>query len=489
MERMNQKIEYSILDTDLYELTMSNVYFEDGKKDVIAYFDAFFRKSPLDMQYSVMSGGKDIIEFIQNIKIKDSDIEYLREQKIFTEGFLSYLQEFKFTGDVYVIPDGTPVFGNEPLVTVRAPIIEAQIIETMLLTFLNKNILYASAGRKEVEAAGSTGIMEFGARRSADGMCASYNAYMAGCIGSSLTHAGKKYGIPVLGTMAHSFVTAYDNEYEAFLAYAKTFPKNATFLVDTYDTLNSGIPNAIRVAKEYLEPNGYKLNGIRIDSGDLSYLSNMAREMLDQAGLIDTKICVSNGLNAENIMALKKSSPMDSIGSGDHICAPGGRVGCVYKLVAVEKDHNIVSKMKVSDDRGKTIHPGYKKVYRIYDKETGNVIGDLIALAHELLTSDTLIVLESDTPHKKNKLHNITLKNLQELVVQEGSLVMEDRTLEEKRAYCAQEMNTIPEEHKRIINPTKYRVYLTEELQKLKEELLQSVKPKEKIAVKKYENR
>lgn len=328
--------------TDLYELTMAQVYFNSGEKDKIAYFDAFFRREPLEAGYGVMAGVDNIIHYIQNLHFTEENIEYLRSLNKFNEDFLNYLREFKFTGDIYAVPDGTPIFRNEPILTVKAPIIEAQIIETCLLSYLNPSICYATATKKITEVAGEISLMEFGARRAYGpdaAVEASKCAIIGGAAGSSNVLAGETYGMPVLGTMAHSLVTEADSEYDAFLNFAKTYPNNCVLLIDTYDTLRSGVPNAIKVAKEYLIPNGFELKGVRIDSGDLAYLSKEAKRMFIEAGLPNVQICLSNGLNAETIASLmRQGAVIDSIGLGDNIVAPdNGRVGCVYKNVAVEK--------------------------------------------------------------------------------------------------------------------------------------------------------
>ena len=311
---------------DFYLLTMSQVYFNSGKKDTVAVFDAFFRKEPLNAGYGVMAGVDKIIEHVKNLKFSDSDIEYLKSLNKFSEDFLEYLKNFKFTGDISAIPDGTPVFGNEPILTVKAPIIEAQILETALLSYLNSNICWATATKKVTEAAKEIEVMEFGGRRGMGPQAAidaSKCAVMAGAIGTSNTIAGKEHGIKSLGTMAHSLVEFFPTEYDSFMDYAKTFPNDSIFLVDTFNTLKSGVPNAINVAQDYLMPNGHRLKGIRIDSGDLAYLSKKAREMLDEVDLKDAKICISNGLDDKTIESLRnQGAPIDIIGLGDNIVLP-----------------------------------------------------------------------------------------------------------------------------------------------------------------------
>ena len=463
--------------TDFYELTMSQAYFKAGKKDEEAVFDAFFRKNPLGGGYGVMGGLDKIISFIQNIHFDEDDISYLRSTGQFTEDFLEYLINFKFTGSIYAIPDGTPVFGNEPLVTVKAPIIEAQIIETILLSYLNENICFTTSARRIVEAASPIGVMEFGARRAMGpeaAVDASKCAVIAGCVGTSNVLAGQEYGLSVMGTMAHSLVTEADSEYEAFLNYAKAYPNNCILLVDTYDVLKSGVPNAIRIAKEYLIPNGYQLKGIRIDSGDLAYLSKEAKKMFVEAGLPDVKICLSNGLNEQTIKSLKEQGAVvDSIGLGDNIVLPDkARVGCVYKNVAVLKNGEYISKIKVSNDAAKAINPGYKKVYRFYDKNSGYALGDVLALYEENIPENEFTLIDPLNESNTLTIKNYSVRELQEIIFENGQLVYRDPSIKEKQNYCEQEMTTIYPEVKRLENPHGYYVDLTRKLLELKRELI-----------------
>ena len=467
--------------TDFYEFTMSQAYFNAGKKDEVAVFDAFFRKNPLGGGYGVMGGVDRIIDFIKNAHFTDEDIEYLRSTKQFTEEFLEYLRNFKFTGSISAIPDGTPVFGNEPIVTVKAPIIEAQIIETILLSFLNSNICYTTAASRVVEAADGISVMEFGARRAMGpdaAVDASKCAIIAGCVGTSNVLAGQEYGVPVMGTMAHSLVTEADTEYEAFLNYAKAYPNNCVLLVDTYDVLKSGVPNAIRVAKEYLVPNGYTLKGIRIDSGDLAYLSKEAKKMFIQAGLPDVKICLSNGLNENTIKSLKdQGAVIDSIGLGDNIVLPDkARVGVVYKNVAVDKNGEFVSRIKVSNDAAKAITPGYKKVYRFYDNETGYALGDVIALHEEHIPLDEFTLIDPLNEHNTLTIRNYRVRELQVPIFVDGELVYDDPTILEKQVYHKEEMKTLYPEVKRSENPHGYYIDLTRKLLELKKALILEAK-------------
>lgn len=462
--------------TDLYELTMAQTFFNDKKTEEKVYFDGFFRKIPFENGYALMGGVDNIIKYIQNLNFTEKNIEYLRSLGQFNEEFLEYLRNFKFTGDIKIIPDGTPVFASEPIITVRANLIEAQIIETAVLSYLNSCIKFTTAAKRMTDAAKNIPIMEFGARR-ADGpdaaVLASKCSYIAGCCGTSNVLAGEEYGIPVMGTMAHSMVTEEENEYEAFLKYAKTYPNNTVFLADTYDTLRSGIPNAIKVAKEYLIPNGYTLKGIRIDSGDLAYLSKEARKLLDEAGFKNTKICLSNGLDPHTIKSLiAQGAVIDSIGAGDNIAAPKERVGVVYKLVGKEEKENIIPKIKVSNDVGKTINPGYKKVYRFYDKKTGYAMGDVIAVHDEFIPSDSFILIDPENELNQKVINNYEVKELQVQLFKDGNLVYEDLNMKEKQKYCNKEMDTLYPEVRRLENPHKYYVDLTKKLLELKKQLI-----------------
>lgn len=463
--------------TDFYELTMAQCNFNPEKKDEIVYYDAFFRNLPLDSGYAVMAGGDEIIHYIQNLKFTDDDIEYLRGLGKFTEDFLKELKEFHFTGDLYMVPDGTPVFKHEPILTVKARAIEAMIVETALLSYLNSNIKYATAAKQITLAAGDIPVMEFGARRSDNPDRASKCGYLAGCSGTSNTKMGKELHIPVLGTMAHAMIMKEDSEYMAFQKFAKAYPNDAVFLVDTYDTLRSGIPNAICVANDYLIPTGHRLKGIRIDSGDLAYLSKEARKMLDAAGMEDAKICLSNGLTAQTITSLKNQGAcMDSIGAGDNISAPKERVGVVYKLVAVERDGKIISKIKGSNDSIKTTNPGYKKIYRIYDKKTGKALGDLMAMHDEMIPTNGIELIDIENEMNTKEVKDYDIRRLQVQVFKDGKLVYDEPTLEEKKQYCNDEMETLYDEVKRLENPDKYYIDATRELLELKKELILAYK-------------
>lgn len=465
--------------TDFYELTMAQTYFDSNKKDEIAYFDVFFRTNPFNGGYTVSNGLDNIIEYIKNFKFSDEDIKYLEKQNCFTKEFLDYLKNLRFSGDIYAVLDGTMVFPNEPVITVRAPIIEAQLIETAVLANFNHASLVSTAAKRITSEAKNIPVMEFGARRArgvSSAIEASKYSYIAGCAGTSNVYAAKEYNIPVMGTMAHSMIESYDNEYEAFLAYAKSNPNNCVFLVDTYDTLKSGIPNAIKVAKDYLIPNGYKFKGIRIDSGDLIYLSKAARELLDEAGFNDTKICLSNGLNEYSIRDyLNKGAKIDSIGAGDNIAASKERVGGVYKLVAIEKDGNIIPKIKVSADTAKTTNPGYKKVYRFYDNDTHKVLGDVIAMHNEKIPLNEYTLVSDKDPWKKTKIEDYYIKELQVQIFKDGKLIYNVPSIEERKKYCDSEFNTLTDRITDVSNPHTYYVDLSEKEKELKEYMLYEV--------------
>jgi len=462
--------------TDFYELTMAQTYFDAGKKDEIAYFDTFFRKNPFEGGYTITNGLDNIIEYINNFEFTEEDVNYLRKTGSFTEEFLEYLKNMKFTGDIYAITDGTPVFPNEPVITVKAPIIEAQIIETAVLAHFNHASLVTTAAKRITNEAKGIPVMEFGARRARgvdSAIEASKYAYIGGCAGTSNVYAAKKYDIPAMGTMAHSMIQNFDTEYEAFMAYAKSNPNNCVFLVDTYDTLKSGIPNAIRVAKEFLIPNGYTFKGIRIDSGDLVYLSRAARAMLDDAGFPDAKICLSNGLNEYSIKDfIGKGAKIDSIGAGDNIAAAKERVGGVYKLVAIEKDGQIIPKVKVSGDTIKTTNPGYKKVYRFYDQDTHKVLGDVIAYHDEVIPKNKYTLVDEQNPWKKTEIEDYYVRELQETIFKDGKQVYKQPNIHERKKYCDHQFETLTDRITDVANPHTYYVDLSEKEKALKEYML-----------------
>ncbi len=475
--RLNKN--YSML-TDQYELNMANSYFESGMKDTVGVFDVFFRKVPSNGGYALMAGVDKVIEYINNLKFSDNDLAYFKSLG-YGEEFINYLKDFKFTGNIYAIPDGTPVFPNEPILTVEAPLIEAQIIETAVLSLLNGAMEHATGARRIIEATPkNVKVMEFGARR-ADGLDAAIDAslygVMAGCSGTSNVIAANVIGQKALGTQAHSYIESFDSEYEAFLAYAKSYPNETLLLVDTYDTLRSGIPNAIRVAKEYLIPNGYRLKGIRIDSGDLAYLSKMARKMLDDAGLNDATICLSNGLNANTIRSLtEQGARFDSLGVGDNISKPEGRMGCVYKEVAILDGDKRIPKIKVSEDPIKTINPDFKDLYRLYDNETGYALADVMVRRGEKLSMDNLLIIDLKGFINQRVLNNFRTECLQKEIFVNGKQVFEDLSINELKEYVDMQMSTIYPEVKREVNPHVYNVSGTNHYADFKKEMIGKVK-------------
>ena len=474
---------YTLL-TDAYELFMSDVYVKT-KKGVEGIFDAFFRVVPNGGGYAVMAGLDKLIPFIQNLKITEEDIELLKKKGYtFNEEFINYMRDFKFTGDIYAVPDGTPVFPNEPIVTVKAPLMQAQIIETALLAILNGSLSHATAARRIYESTPkNVPIMEFGARR-ADGLEASLDAsiyaIMAGCAGTSNVYAANMLdGVKALGTMAHSFVETYDDEFEAFKDFAVNHPENATLLVDTYDTLRSGIPNAIKTF-DYMKENGIPTDhiGIRIDSGDLAYLSKEARKMLDKAGYTQAKICLSNGLKAETIESLvNQGACFDSLGVGDNISKPEGNMGCVYKEVSTYENGELHPKIKVSGDVIKIINPGYKELYRAYDNESGYAIADIMCLKGKEIAKDDLKIVSVTDLVKNTVISNYRLEKLQKPIFLNGQLVYQDpKNIYEKQKYCHEQMATIYPEVKRLLNPHLYFIDGTEEYAEFKQDMIKKMK-------------
>lgn len=467
---------------DFYEFTMGQTYFDKGEANKKVYFDVFFRKNPFKGGYTISGGLDRIIEYIKNFSFTDENIKFLRKKGYFSEEYLEYLRNLKFTGDIYAIPDGTVIFPNEPIITVRANIIEAQLIETALLLYFNSASLYTTASKRITEAAQNRPVMEFGARRGrGDEACveAAKYAYIGGCVGTSNMKSAEKYDLPHLGTMAHSMISDIGDEYQAFLNYAKSNPYECTFLVDTYNTLKSGIPNAIKVANDYLKPNNIPFKGIRIDSGDLAYLSKEARKMLNEAGYPNAKICLSNGLNEQTIKSLiEQGACVDSFGVGDNIAAANDIVGGVYKLVGVEEDEKIIPRIKVSDTKEKTINPHYKKVYRFYDKNTGYALGDVLTVHDEIIPTDKYVLVNPNDEFKTTTIENYSVRQLQIPIFINGELVYNVPTIEERKKYCEEEFKRIYPEIKRRLNPHEYYVDLSLKLLNLKKELiLGSVNP------------
>ncbi len=466
---------------DFYELTMANGYYELGKGDEIAYFDVFFRTIPDGGGFAIAAGLEQVIEYIKTLKFTEQDIEFLRSKNMFSEGFLNYLRNFRFTGDIYAVPEGTPIFPGEPILTVRAPAIEAQFIETFVLLSLNHQSLIATKANRVVRAAQGRPVAEFGSRRAqgADGaILGARAAFIGGCAATACTISDRDYAIPATGTMAHSWVQMFDSEYEAFVAYCRTYPHNATLLVDTYDVLRSGVPNAIRAFREVLVPLGIKSCGIRLDSGDITYLTKKARKMLDDAGFTDCKIVVSNSLD-ENIIRdiILQGAKIDSFGVGERlITAKSNPVfGGVYKLVAKEDNGEIVPKIKISENPEKITNPHFKKVYRIYDKQNGKATADLICVHDEVIDeTKSLEIFDPAQTWKRKVCEDYTLRELLVPVFRDGECVYRSPHISEIQQYCRAQVDTLWEEVTRFENPHRYYVDLSQKLWDIKHELLEA---------------
>ena len=465
---------------DYYELTMGNGYFQQGMADQITYFDVFYRQNPDKGGYAIMAGLEQVVDYINNLHFDKDDIEYLRSRNMFSEGFLEYLADFKFEGDIWAVPEGTPIFPREPIMTVRAPAIQAQLIETYVLLELNHQSLVATKANRICRAAEGRTVLEFGSRRAQgiDGaVTGARAAFIGGCAGTACTVSDQKYAVPAGGTMAHSWVQMFDTEYDAFKAYCEVYPTNATLLVDTYNSLKSGVPNAIKVFDEILKPQGITKCGIRFDSGDMAYLTQKARKMLDEAGWTECKITVSNSLDERLVTELlNQGAKIDAFGVGERlITAKSDPVfGGVYKLCAVEdKDGNITPKIKISENVGKITNPGFKKVYRLYDKETGMAEADYICLYDETV-DDTkpLEICDPEARWKSKVMENFEAKELLVPIFKNGKQVYQLPTLNEIKRNCAYQVSALWPEVKRFDNPHNYYVDLSEKLMALKDKML-----------------
>lgn len=463
---------------DFYELTMANGFLENGKADTEVCFDMFFRKIPDNGGYAIMAGLEQVIQYLKNLNFSEEDIQYLREKGIFSEKFLDYLRNFKFTCDVWAIPEGTPIFAHEPIVTVKGSIMQAQLIETMILLSINHQSLIATKSNRIVRASEGRPVMEFGSRRAQGYDGAVYGAraaYIGGCCGTACAIAEQKFGVPALGTMAHSWIQLFDNELEAFRAYAKIYPNNCTLLVDTYNTLKSGVPNAIKVFKE-LREKGFNKFGIRIDSGDIAYLSKKARKMLDEAGFPECKITVSNSLDEYIIRDLLiQGAKIDSLGVGERLITSKSEpvFGGVYKLSAVKENGVFVPRIKLSDNTSKITNPAVKMVWRLFDNETGKALADVIALDDEII-DDTkpYEIFSPDHPYKRKTLTNFTAKKLQVQIFDKGNCIYTSPITEDIKKYCSEQLETIWDEVKRFENPHEYYVDLSQKLYDVKQEML-----------------
>lgn len=466
--------------TDFYEFTMANGFFEHGYKDKIVYFDMFFRKVPDGGGYAIMMGVEQMLKYFEDLNFTDEDIDYLRKRNIFSEGFLDYLKNFKFECDVWAIKEGTPIFPGEPLVTVRGPAIQAQFIETMILLTINHQSLIATKANRIVRAAQGRAVMEFGSRRAQGYNAAIMGArasYIAGCVGSACAIAERDFGVPALGTMAHSWIQLFENEYDAFAAYAKTYPNNCTLLVDTYNVLKSGIPNAIRVFDEVLKPMGCRPAGIRIDSGDITYLSKKARKMLDVAGYSDCKIVASNSLDEFIIRdTLMQGACIDSFGVGERLITSRSEpvFGGVYKIVGVENEDGTISpRIKLSENVTKITTPCFKQLYRLYERETGKAIADVITL-HDEVIDDTAPyeIFDPDHTWKRKTITDFKAVPLLEKMFEKGKRIYQTPDIETLRNFCRDQVDTLWDEVTRFENPHNYYVDLSQKLWDVKNGLL-----------------
>lgn len=464
--------------TDFYELTMGNGYLENGLADTVCCFDLYFRKVPDNGGFAVMCGLEQAINYIKKLSFTDEDIAYLRDKKIFSEKFLDYLRNFKFSCDVWAIPEGTPVFPNEPLVIVKGPAIQAQLMETMLLLCINHQCLIATKAARIVKAADGRAVMEFGSRRAQGSDGAIYGAraaYIGGCAGTACTISDKEMGTPALGTMAHSWVQMFDSELDAFRAYAKCYPDACLLLVDTYNVLKSGIPNAIKVFNE-LRAEGHEPAGIRIDSGDITYLSRKARKMLDDAGFPNAKICISNSLDEYIIEdILRQGACIDSFGVGERLITSRSEpvFGGVYKLTAVEKDGQIIPKIKLSENVTKITTPDFKELWRFFDKTTGKAIADLITCyGEEVDDTKPYTIFDPEHPYKKKTVTDFTAKKLLVQIFDKGECVYESPSATETRDFCREQIGTLWSEVTRFENPHEYYVDLSKKLWDKKNDLL-----------------
>lgn len=466
--------------TDYYEITMSHGYFCQGFQDKIVVFDMFFRRIPDEGGFAIFAGLEQMIEYMKNLHFTEEDIEYLRGRKMFCEEFLEYLKNFKFECDVWAMKEGTPVFPMEPIVVVKGPIIQAQLVETMILLTINYQSLIATKARRIVHEAQGRSIMEFGSRRAQSydaAVLGARAAYIGGCDATACVLADRDYNIPAVGTMAHSWVQLFDSEYEAFKAYAEIYPSDCTLLVDTFNVLKSGIPNAIKVFNEVLLPKGYRPKGVRIDSGDIAYLSKQARKMLDEAGFKDVKIVASNSLDEISIRGLlMQKASIDSFGVGENLITSKSDpvFGGVYKLVAVQKkDGSFQPKIKLSESTEKITNPHFKKVYRFYNNEDGRALADYVTIFDEEVdTTQPLTISDPVETWKKKTLTNFTSVELLQKIFDKGECIYKTPSLKEIREYCAQQMDTIFEETQRLEWPRKYFVDLSDRLFDIKKSLI-----------------
>ena len=481
MEATNQKLNLTML-CDFYELTMGNGYFKCGYQDRITYFDVFFRTVPDGGGFAIAAGLEQIVRYIQDLHFSEEDIAYLRGRGIFCEEFLNYLREFRFTGDIWAVPEGTPIFPREPIVTVRAPAVQAQLIETYLLLAINHQSLIATKANRVVRAAKGRPVLEFGSRRAQGGdgaILGARAAFIGGCAGTACTISDQLYGVHAGGTMAHSWVQMFDTQYDAFRAYCETYPENPVLLVDTYNTLKSGVPDAIRAFNDVLRPRGLTKCGIRLDSGDMTYLTKKARKMLDDAGWQSCGISVSNSLDEYIIRDLiAQGAQIDLFGVGERLITARSEpvFGGVYKLTAVEaSDGTIVPKIKISENVGKITNPHFKKLYRFFGNDTGKAIADYLCVHDETVDdSGNLEIFDPEATWKRKTVYNFTAKELLVPIFRGGELVYDLPPLAEIKRYCAEQVDTLWDEVKRFDNPHTYYVDLSKKLWQIKYDLLKN---------------
>ena len=481
MEATNQKLNLTML-CDFYELTMGNGYFKCGYQDRITYFDVFFRTVPDGGGFAIAAGLEQIVRYIQDLHFSEEDIAYLRGRGIFCEEFLNYLREFRFTGDIWAVPEGTPIFPREPIVTVRAPAVQAQLIETYLLLAINHQSLIATKANRVVRAAKGRPVLEFGSRRAQGGdgaILGARAAFIGGCAGTACTISDQLYGVHAGGTMAHSWVQMFDTQYDAFRAYCETYPENPVLLVDTYNTLKSGVPDAIRAFNDVLRPRGLTKCGIRLDSGDMTYLTKKARKMLDDAGWQSCGISVSNSLDEYIIRDLiAQGAQIDLFGVGERLITARSEpvFGGVYKLTAVEAaDGTIVPKIKISENVGKITNPHFKKLYRFFGNDTGKAIADYLCVHDETVDdSGNIEIFDPEATWKRKTVYNFTAKELLVPIFRGGELVYDLPPLAEIKRYCAEQVDTLWDEVKRFDNPHTYYVDLSKKLWQIKYDLLKN---------------
>lgn len=466
---------------DFYELTMANGYFKLGTGNQTAVFDMFFRKIPDQAGFAICAGLEQLIDYFENLHFTKEDIAYLRGRGMFDEAFLDYLADFHFECDVWAVPEGTPIFPNEPVLIVKGPIIQAQLVETMVLLTINHQSLIATKSNRIVRAAQGRSIMEFGSRRAQSydaAILGARAAYIAGCDATACAIADRDYHIPAVGTMAHSWVQMFGDEYESFRKYAELYPDNCVLLVDTYNVLKSGIPNAIRAFDEVLAPLGYRPKGVRIDSGDIAYLSKKARKMLDEAGYPDCAIVASNSLDEYLIRdLLLQGAQINSFGVGENLITSKSDpvFGGVYKLAAIEENGRLIPKIKISETIEKITNPDFKTIYRFYNKTDGEAVADYVTLFDETVDTDQPVtIFDPDATWKKKTLINVTAKKILVQVFEKGKCVYDRPSLEEIRVYCKDQVDHLWDEVKRFENPHKFYVDLSPKLWEIKQRLLES---------------